>query len=230
MSGRSLNVRVDLLNELPLPVAFDEWGGERGHLWFRCERDDMLNLGRSLFGSYPGNEGEFPAWIEKIILCARDDFRKAISKVLLGDGLVAASRVSSEAMPRSIFQSGSGAVQIVCPESGLYVVADMDIWKNRSLVLAGASSRALPPLSALEGALIRKTATLEVVLGGVQVELSMLLNLCCGDVLRLPNRLDDSLTVLCEGVPLARAHLGEVRGQVGVQLVSPKAGSMRYEA
>jgi flagellar motor switch protein FliM len=44
------------------------------------------------------------------------------------------------------------------------------------------------------------------------------MDLRCGDVLRLPQRLDQGIAVLCEGKMLAHALLGETQGRKSVQL------------
>jgi len=77
-----------------------------------------------------------------------------------------------------------------------------------------------PALIPLDRALRRGNAQLAVMLGSVEVELPKLMDLRCGDVLRLPQRLDREITVLCGGKVLARAALGERQGRKCVQLAS----------
>jgi flagellar motor switch protein FliM len=78
----------------------------------------------------------------------------------------------------------------------------------------------LPKQTALDQAAARARMRLDAMLGSVEVELPKLLDLRCGDVLRLPLRLDQRICVLCEGIPLAHAALGETQGRKGMQVIA----------
>lgn len=83
-----------------------------------------------------------------------------------------------------------------------------------------AAASSLVTLTPLDRAVQRTRVALDIMLGSVEVELPKLLDLRCGDVLRLPQRLDQRIAVLCAGRPLARAVLGETQGRKCVQLLA----------
>ena len=59
---------------------------------------------------------------------------------------------------------------------------------------------------------------IQATLGDVEIELPKVMDLCRGDVLRLAVRLDQPLTLACEGKPFAHAALGEAAGRKAVQI------------
>jgi flagellar motor switch/type III secretory pathway protein FliN len=124
-------------------------------------------------------------------------------------------------LPASLFEFGAGAVYFSCEQLGLYAIADHSIW--RAVPPNDRARTARPKLTPVDQAVKRPTARIDVVLGAVELDLSNMLDLRNGDVLRLPQRLDEGLSVLCEGQLLARGALGERDGRVSVQLISRSA-------
>jgi hypothetical protein len=117
-----------------------------------------------------------------------------------------------------LFAFGSGAVQLSCQAIGLHAIADGAVW--RSIPPLCDPPPRLAPLTPLHLAAKRGKARLEVVLGGVDIELNALMDLRHGDVLRLPLRLDERVSVHSGKRVLAEAQLGEVHGRKGVQVFS----------
>ena len=192
---------------------------EAGCMWFRCSAADYLNFGSAVAGAelMPGS-AYVDDWIADVIDCARNARNRALCSALLGTPVVNALPPSLIALPANLFAFGSGAVQLSCDALGLHVIADSAIWRSvPPSERAPAHRRA--KLMPLDRAARRAKAKLDVMLGSVEVELPKLLDLRCGDVLRLPQRLDQGIAVLCEGKPLARAALGETHGRKCVQMI-----------
>jgi hypothetical protein len=121
-------------------------------------------------------------------------------------------------LPENLRDFGSGAVQLSCEALGLFAIADRAVW--RSVPPSERAAVARPALTPVDRAASRAAVRLDVMLGSVEVELPKVLDLREGDILRLPQRLDQPLAVVCAGKPLAHAVLGEVHGRRGAQLVA----------
>ncbi len=61
---------------------------------------------------------------------------------------------------------------------------------------------------------------LVVTLGSAAIDVSTILDMRRGDVLRLSQRLDEGLAVTCAGQLVARALLGASEGRKSVQLIA----------
>lgn len=192
---------------------------ERGPMWFRRSHTDREQLGRAVVGveSMSAIESADP-WITVVIDQARDNRDRALCSALMG-ALAVDVDTSVGAIPREVFAFGSGAVELSCESLGLHAIADGAVWRG---IPPTERSRQHPrPKSTPLNAAVRSAkARLEVILGSVEVELPKVLDLRCGDVLRLPQRLDRAIAVSCEGKPLARVALGERQGHKSVQLLS----------
>lgn len=205
----------------PHDEVFEHWAGERGSVWFRCEAEDDALLGRTVVG--PGlmtDAGCADDWIAEVVVRARQTRNRALCTALMGEPLAEPSLVPSTELPGSLHSLGSGAVHLSCSALGLSAIAAAEALTCLEPVGPVFQGRVRPALTPLNKALGGCKARLSVPLGSVEIALDTLLNLHCGDVLRLPQRLGDDLTVYCEGKPLAKAALGEQHGRKGVQLLA----------
>jgi len=203
-----------------VPLGFEALCAEAGCIWFGCGAADRSELGRAVVGAelMPGAVCA-DDWIADAVDRAWEARNRALCTALLGAPSSEAWPASPTALPAQLFAVGSGAVQLSCDAIGLQAIADGGVWQAMPPGERSSAQR-LPAPAALSQAARRATARLEVVLGSVELELPKLLDLRCGDVLRLPQRLDEQLAVLCDGKPLAHAMLGEAQGRKCVQLFS----------
>lgn len=120
-------------------------------------------------------------------------------------------------LPAHLFAFGSGAICVVCERVGLRAIADAAVWRN---IAPSGRHALLPPLQKLDRAIGHSGLRLDVMLGGVELEVTKLLDLRRGDVLRLSQRLDQPLVALCNDMPVGRALLGQLQDCKGVQFVT----------
>jgi flagellar motor switch protein FliM/N len=123
-------------------------------------------------------------------------------------------------LPEELFTFGSGAVELSWDSLGLHAVVDNAVWG--SIPPRERAAIELPALVALDRAAASCRVRLEVMLGAVEIGLPQVLDLRAGDVLRLPQRLDEPVTLLCEGKPLARAVPGDAHGRLGVRVAADR--------
>ena len=196
---------------------FESVQTKAGMLWFRRNAADLTNLGRAVVGTALMPKG---TWADESVADVVEHAWAARNRAIVSALLGAPPESSSSrgALPASVFEFGAGSVYFSCELLGLHVVADHSIW--RSVPPSERARTARTKLTALDEAVRSPTARIDVVLGAVELDLSNVLDLRCGDVLRLPQRLDEGLSVLCEGQPLARGSLGERDGRVSVQLMN----------
>ena len=194
--------------------------GAEGCAWFRRGSLDQIRLGRAVVGPDLMSAAEgVDDWIDTVIGRATDARNQALCAALLG--VSTAGRLSDRPspLPDSLFAVGSGAIVLTCEALGLHAIADNAVWRNVPPI-ERVHPRHRRKLTPLEEAARRTSFRLEVQLGAVEVDLPELLDLRCGDVLRLPQRLDRGMTVLCGRTPLARVTLGATHGRKCVQFVS----------
>jgi hypothetical protein len=198
---------------------YDAVGGDAGCVWFRRAGADLTELGCTVVGPQlmPGSVS-VDDWIADVVDQARDARNRALVTALLGAAIGERSPVRVSELPGRLFAVGSGAVELSCDLLGLYAIADGAVWRTVPPT-ERERLRSLPKLTPLNAAVRRANARLDVILGSVEVDLPKLLDLRCGDVLRLPQRLDRGITVLCEGKPLGRAALAQLQGRKCVQLL-----------
>jgi flagellar motor switch protein FliM len=110
----------------------------------------------------------------------------------------------------------SGAVLIDCEALGLLAIADESVWRSLPPTRRAASD--LEPLVPLDRAMRDSEVSLEAILGGADVDFSRLVDLRCGDVLVLPQRLSEPLTVTYAGAAIAHAGFGQRDGAICIQL------------
>lgn len=193
-----------------------------GRIWFRRGQADR----EALIGAIAGFDATCEAritdsWMTAVIEQARETRDHAVLSALLGPSVTSRPSVPGE-LPADVFALGSGALQLSCEWLGLCAVVDSTVWKTipPAETARQRTTQATPLGVAVRGA----KAHLDVVLSSVELELSQLVDLHYGDVLRLPHRLDQALSVLCEGKPMALAVLGEKQARKCVQLQSHDPG------
>jgi flagellar motor switch/type III secretory pathway protein FliN len=194
---------------------YDALQGETGCIWFRCSPADRLGFGSAVVGTALMSGAAYvDDWIGAVAEKAWDERNRALCAALLNTPTSSALPAS---MSASLFAFGSGAVELSCDELGLHAIADRGVWRSVAPLERGAVNP-LPGLTPLAQAVHRSRVRLEVVLGSVEVELSKLLDLQCGDVLRLPRQLDRGVSLRCERKPFANAVLGAAQGRKCVQV------------
>jgi hypothetical protein len=227
-AGAAVNVRSVEAKHAPRTADFATVQTSAGSLWVRSSPADFARLGRCVVGDALMPLGSWADdWVADLVTRAWDARNCAIAAALL-DAAPAAdtSQVVPEsvgAVPANLFAFGAGSVHLSCELLGLNAVADRSIW--RSTPPQDRVRRAHGQLTPLEAAAQNATVRIDVVLGAVELDVLQLLDLRCGDVLRLPQSLDEGLGVHCEGHLLARGTPGERRGRKCVQLTSLLANS-----
>jgi len=191
-----------------------------GSMWFQCGLTETEQLANAITGELTTGSGIGDDWMRDLVDRAWRSRNEALSGALVSSTVGAVDlRVTSE-LPSSLFEPGSGAVEIACRPLGLHAIADRSVWRTVAPpTLANQHSRS--PLAPLEAALRGggARARLDVMLGSVEIGLASLSDLRPGDVLTLPSRLDEGIDVLCEGRPLAQAVLGAVHERKCVRLL-----------
>jgi hypothetical protein len=191
---------------------------EQGSIWFRTDEDHLARFARAVVGAelMAGTEC-IDAWTTAVVERARQARDYALCAALLGAPQPRAGGATTRSLPASLFAFGSGAIELVCEPLGLHAIADAGVWNS-----VPPSARAHPStrlaLVPLDSAARRAQVHVELRLGEVELELPMVLDLRRGDVLRLPQRLSDPLTVLCEGEPLAVASIAALEGRKCAQV------------
>lgn len=187
-------------------------------VWLRSSTVDRSRFGCAVLGTHvmPGLVCA-DDWSTAIVDAAWTARNEALGAALLGEPVEA---VAPTEVPAALYSLGSGAALVSCEALGLHAIAD------RPFLPAAASSprTASAPrcrLAPLSQAMRRSNARLDVMLGSVTLEFPKLVELRPGDVLCLPQRLDQPLDLACEGTPFARVALGERAGRKCVQLLSP---------
>jgi len=191
----------------------------KGCLWFRRSIGDRIAFNCAITGAKKMRDGcSVDEWMSEVVdraWCARSD---VLCAALMGEPVAAHPLEGVGELPQSLFALGSGAVRLSCDAFGLNAIADAAVWRALLPAERASSPQPRPRLTSLERAAHRARTRLDVLLGSVDLELPQLMDLRCGDVLRLPQRLDQGIAVLCEGKTLAHALLGEMRGRKSVQL------------
>jgi hypothetical protein len=190
-----------------------------GCLWYRRDWADRAAFARCVVGpALMQRSACADDWVIGVVERAWQTLTHALCAELLGPPVAPGEETVAVELPESLFAFGSGAVQLSCEALGLFAIADRAVW--RTVPPSERAVTARPALTPVDHAARRAAVRLDVMLGSVEVELPKVLDLRGGDILRLPQRLDQPLTVVCAGKPLARAVLGEIDGCRGVQLVT----------
>lgn len=222
-SGKSATAYVHCADGMQpsLVHEYEVVSTENGCMWFRSSRVERLDLSCAVVGAeLMPRSSHADDWIAGVVECAWDARNRGLCAALLGTPMPRRFPPSLTSLPATLFAAGAGSVQISCEGIGLYAVADSAVWDCVPPTRRDDVSHRLPDLTPLDRAVRRASARLDVMLGSAEVELPKLLDLRCGDVLRLPQRLDQGIAVLCEGQPLAQAALGQAQGRICVQLAS----------
>jgi len=205
--------------------GYQQLRSEAGCMWVRCVEGDRLSLGRAVLGAELMPHSSYADdWIVAAVARAWDARNHALCTALLG--AVTSEHWPSDELPANLLDLGSGALQLSCAFLGLHAIIDSGVWRSvPSPIRAGAQS--VPKPAPLEQAVRGVRVTLEALLGSVEIELAQLLDLTCGDVMRLPLQLGASIEVRCEGMHLVRAALGELHGHRSVRLLMSGIGAER---
>lgn len=196
---------------------YDALRTETGVIWFRCTHDDRFTFDTAVAGAGLMADGSHAdEWIAGVTDDAWGARNHALCSALLGSPVRDERTIPPSA---GLLALGSGAVELSCEALGLHALADSGVWRSVPPSERAAASP-LPKLTPLDRAVQRTKVALDIMLGSVEVELPKLLDLRCGDVLLLPQRLDERIGVLFVGRPLARAVLGETQGRKCVQLLA----------
>jgi flagellar motor switch/type III secretory pathway protein FliN len=190
--------------------------GARSTLYIRRDDDLASKLGQIVLGDALIDEmGGSGAWVTEIVDVAREACQRAVSEALT-DAPPGRDFTWLDAPPSALFAPGSGALHIDCRPLGLHLYADAGVWRDALPNHARRSGT----LTGLSHAVRDSAARLEVRLGEVDMEIAKITDLRAGDVLRLPQPLQEGISVLCEGQRLASGLLGEMLGQKCVQLTN----------
>lgn len=212
----ALNIESALEADLRPAQELEGVHGASGHMWFRRSALDRASFGRAVLGAELMPRSVCADdWIAAIADQAWTARNRALCEALVGAPATAVSAHGSE-FPARLSRVGSGAVKVSCGPLGLHAIADAGVWSR--VPPAERKSARLPALVPLDRAARRASLHIEVMLGSVELELPRLMDMRRGDVLRLPARLDQPLTVSCEGKPFARTVLGEAAGRKAIQI------------
>jgi hypothetical protein len=188
-----------------------------GCIWFRRNTADRLNFGGAVVGATLMSGAAFvDDWMRAIADQGWDERNRMLCAALLG---VPETDSAAIPLPTELLAFGSGAVQVSCDAVGLHAIADRGVWRSVP-PSERMPSRPRAALTPLERAAQRSRLRVDAMLGSVEVDLPKLLDLQCGDVLRLPQRLDRGITLQCADAPFARAVLGEQQQRKCVQLTA----------
>jgi hypothetical protein len=214
-----LQVQADIDRTCAKGYEYEQVPGEAGCIWFRRGGSDRTRLGCAVVGPELMSAAEgADDWIDAVIDEATQARNRALCAALMGASTAGLSPAQTTPLPESLFAVGSGVVELSCDALGLHAIADNAVW--RGVPPIERTRRQLrPKLTPLDEATRRANARLDVRLGDVEIDLLELVELRSGDVLRLPQRLDRGISVLCEGMPLARATLGATHGRKCVQFL-----------
>ena len=223
-SGSALRLSVSAASDGGPSAAHEDQGlfeairTEAGGLWLRCGVADRLTFGAAVVGSELMSGSAFADdWIAGAVDRAWQALHRTLHNALLDEPPAHAPPSPAAELPAGVWAVGSGAVRFRCDELGLHAVADSAVLRWVAPIAREPAHR-LPKIVPLNRAARRATARIDVMLGSVDVDLPQLLDLRCGDVLRLPQRLDQRLLVLCEGKPMARGAVGEAQGRKCIQV------------
>lgn len=193
---------------------------EIGRMWVRRTAADLAMFAKLVVGSRLMPRSVCADdWITSVTNDAWDARNRALCTALLGKPHDPRPG-PPDRLPEELFTFGSGAVELSWNSLGLHAVVDNAVWHSVPPRERGATE--LPALVALDRAAASSRVRLEVMLGTVEIGLPQVLDLRSGDVLRLPQRLDEPVTLLCEGKPLARAVPGDARGRLGVRVTADR--------
>lgn len=215
---------------LSAPEAAGSPGLEAGGSHGTESHQSPAGLRHALFAEEPRSG----SLAEALADAAWQALREALEPVLgsSASALLGTSGMQSDLL-RSSLQAWSGAVRVRLrwPTHGGCVWLHLESTlverlSSGSTVNGTVTSAAVQPLTPLTVAVQGRTVPLRIGLRGVELTLGTLQSLQVGDVLRLPHRLDEPLSVhaagssAAEGVrPMCEAYLGLKDGHPAVELL-----------
>lgn len=193
--------------------------GNSGRLWRSNTADDQLAFQRAVFGDQvQAADVASDPWALSLLEEATVELDRCLAECLVGGAVSTVARNP----PTDLFAFGAGTIRFTCPHLGLELLADSNALQHvppRPRAKNEPRPASLSPLlSCARQATASVTVTVEI--GRIELDLSRLLDLQPGDVLRLPTRLTDALTVSIDGHEIAKAALGHLGNHRAVQLAS----------
>ena len=197
------------------PPVFERFDGAHGTLWIRrCPADRGAWLRASLGEAFCTiDDAPADTWAAAVAEQGWRARNAALCEVLTGP----APSEPADGPDEALYAFGSGAVQIEAGALGLFALADAGVLRHVPPRPSAALGSGLPRVP-LERAAARTGLGLDVSVGRVEIGLRTLLELRPGDVLRLPTRLDDTLSVGPPAAPPLRCALGESAGRAALRI------------
>jgi Type III flagellar switch regulator (C-ring) FliN C-term len=201
-----------------------------GRLWIRTAPADRSMLARAVMGFEVSlDEHVIDPWVADVSNRAWVTRNDAVCAALLKGPVCLGPEGRAARLSPRLFRFGSGTVQISCDALGLYLLVDADLSRTAA---PPSDTTAVSLLNAvrLSEAIRSECVHLEVLLGTVDLPLPQILDLRCGDVLRVTRRLEERLSVHCAGNPIALAALGQSFGRTAAQLFASHQPHQRTQA
>lgn len=218
-SVAAVSIEYEVGSDTVRAAEYECMSATNGSVWFRRNPQALVRLGRAVVGSeLMPRSACADDWIKGVIDQAWEARNRAMCVALLGEPTRKAFVLPGSELPAKLFAFGSGTVRVSCEPLGLQAIAGAGVWNT--LPPAERKNNPLPKPTALERAAAGANVCIEVTLGSVELTLPNLIDLRHGDVLRLPQRLDQPLVVSCEGEPFGRAVLGAAGGRKSIQLTA----------
>jgi Type III flagellar switch regulator (C-ring) FliN C-term len=216
-SGFSVHVTALSSGQAPMPSEYEEMRGALAAFWVRVRAADRSACSSAVVGPdlAPGGIAA-DDWVAQVVDRAWFARNRCLCSALLGEPEFDAPLQSAQEPPVELVALGSGALQISCEPIGLKVLVDRSVMSDVPPVVRGTAHR-LPPIVPIDQAVRPAMLHVQATLGSVELKLEEVLDMQCGDVLRLPQRLDQLLSLSCAGQPLASAKLGDAAGRLAVQ-------------
>ncbi|MFZ6765888.1 FliM/FliN family flagellar motor switch protein [Undibacterium sp. Di26W] len=192
-------------------------------VWFHIPETLARGLEQSVFGLDKADatveRNKSASFAGKVIVEALDELIDKIITAICQLEIQPESAVFSP--PTHLFKRGSGAV-----------ICEISIGANVLRVLLPAAAipqigktqtaRSKLGLTSLHEALKKTPVNLHVEVSDAELTLGYLSTLAIGDVLKLPNKLDQTLRVMtADHITVCNAHLGSSAGSLAIEVVKP---------
>lgn len=209
---------VDATAAEKLPTgAMLEIIGNSGRLWRSATTDDRLALQRAVFGEQTqASDVASDPWALCLLEDATVDLDHCLAECLVGGFISTVARNP----PTDLLAFGAGTIRLTCPHLGLDLLADASAFQHVPPRPRAKNEPRPVSLTPLLSRARQAMVPITVEIGRIELDLARLLDLQPGDVLRLPTRLTDALTLSIEGHEIAKAALGHLGNHRAVQLAS----------
>jgi flagellar motor switch protein FliM len=222
---KSRAVCISACSHKPELFVSDKWSQK--HLqngstaWFFVPLTLHRKLEHCLFGletvDATSAKRQSSALASKVVTEALDELVDALINAICQLEIQAESAFFSP--PKQLFKRGSGAVicDVYIGENALEILlpdAAISHWRKSQSVHSN------PAVTSLHDALKNLTVKMNVEVSDAELTLGYLSTLAIGDVLKLPNKLDQTLKVITDdGVTVCHAHLGSASGVMAVEVI-----------